>query len=481
MISLSDDDVYKNLLERLEVDVVKMSKLNSEVRYEAERYQKKYYNLFNILSKKKLARLGDLVSEPIRTGHTPSMKDQNFYGRDYHFIKTDNLRENEIRGPFTDYLSKKGYDTLNRVHLRAGDIIVTIIGATYNIIARSAMIHEDILPATINQNIALVRPESSKIVPDYLITYMNSRYGRMCLEYWARQTEQVNLNCQEIGLVLVPILSYKFQKNIKNVLQNAYLLLSESKKEYRTAEALLIHELDFDTWQPSREQISLRSLKDITEAGRIDAEYYQPKYDEIKAKLQKTGDGTVETECILVDKNFSPEKTVEYKYIELANIGTSGEITGCTVGTGAELPSRARRIVHSGDIIISSIEGSLQSCALISDEYDGALCSTGFYVLSSEKINSETLLTLFKSEPIQALLKQQCSGTILTAFGKDGLLSMPIPKIRKDLQLTIKKHIVKSYELRQKSAQLLEASKHAVEIAIERSEAAATEYLNNTI
>lgn len=41
MISLSDDDVYKNLLERLEVDVVKMSKLNSEVRYEAERYQKK--------------------------------------------------------------------------------------------------------------------------------------------------------------------------------------------------------------------------------------------------------------------------------------------------------------------------------------------------------------------------------------------------------------------------------------------------------
>ncbi len=55
--------------------------------------------------------------------------------------------------------------------------------------------------------------------------------------------------------------------------------------------------------------------------------------------------------------------------------------------------------------IVSSIEGSLQSCAMITPEYDGALCSTGFYILASALINSETLLVLFKSEPIQALIR----------------------------------------------------------------------------
>ena len=55
---------------------------------------------------------------------------------------------------------------------------------------------------------------------------------------------------------------------------------------------------------------------------------------------------------------------------------------------GAELPTRARRVVKSGQILVASVEGSMQSCALITDEYDGALCSTGFYVLDSDKMNA---------------------------------------------------------------------------------------------
>ena len=100
-------------------------------------------------------------------------------------------------------------------------------------------------------------------------------------------------------------------------------------------------------------------------------------------------------------------------------------------------------------------------------------------MLDSDKINSETLLVLFKSAPIQALLKQQCTGTILTAFGKDGLLSIPIPHITSDLQHKIRDSVKESFALRQKSVDLLEATKHAVEIAIEQDEAKAIEYLES--
>lgn len=479
MIGLSDDDVYKDLLERREIEIYKLSDLNSELRFEAEHFQKKYCHLFDLLGKKKCEKLGSLVSDEIKTGHTPSMKNQSFYGGNYHFIKTDNLRTNEITEPFSDYLSLKGYETLKRVHLKPGDIIVTIIGATYDIIARCALINEEILPATINQNIAMIRPDKNKIVPEYLVSYMNSKYGRMCLEYLARQMEQVNLNCQEIAQVTVPILSGDFQVKIKSIVNRAYTLLQQSKILYKQAESNLIVALSLDKWIPSREQISIRSLKDIYEADRIDAEYYQPKYDELIGKVKALGGGTVETDCNIYDKNFNPEKSIEYKYIELANIGNSGEINGCTLNLGSELPTRARRIVHTGNIIISSVEGSLQSCALIPDSFDGTLCSTGFYVLDSDKINSETLLVLFKSAPVQALLKQQCTGTILTAFSKDGLLSIPIPKIDSDLQNNIRDSVKESFALRQKSTDSLESAKHAVEIAIEQDEAKAIEYLES--
>ena len=148
---------------------------------------------------------------------------------------------------------------------------------------------------------------------------------------------------------------------------------------------------------------------------------------------------------------------------------------------GKDLPSRARRKVSRGQVIISSVEGSLQSCALITDEYDGALCSTGFYVLDSDRVNSETLLVLFKSEPIQALMKQRCSGTILTAISKDELLNMPLPYIDEDVQKAIAAKIQKSFALRRKSKELLEYAKQAVEMAIEQGEEVALAWLSDKV
>ncbi|WP_190317909.1 MULTISPECIES: hypothetical protein [unclassified Campylobacter] len=46
---------------------------------------------------------------------------------------------------------------------------------------------------------------------------------------------------------------------------------------------------------------------------------------------------------------------------------SNGEIDEPKMTLGKDLPSRARRIVKSGDLIISSIEGSLSKCAIITD------------------------------------------------------------------------------------------------------------------
>lgn len=165
----------------------------------------------------------------------------------------------------------------------------------------------------------------------------------------------------------------------------------------------------------------------------------------------------------------------------MANVGQSGDISDVDTQYGVDLPTRARRIVQTGHVIVSSVEGSLQSCALITDEYDGALCSTGFYVLDSNYINSETLLVLFKSEPIQALMKQRCSGTILTAISKDELLSMPLPMIDEGIQKEIAAKVQESFALRKQSKQLLEYAKQAVEMAIEQGEDTALEWLKDKV
>lgn len=93
------------------------------------------------------------------------------------------------------------------------------------------------------------------------------------------------------------------------------------------------------------------------------------------------------------------------------------------------------------------------------------------------QINSETLLVLFKLPLMQAILKQRCSGTILTSVNKNEFITIPVPIIDEKTQGEIKTLIAENYRLKYQSEYLLEVAKRAVEIAIEEDEATAIHYI----
>ncbi|MGQ9445453.1 restriction endonuclease subunit S [[Pasteurella] aerogenes] len=313
-------------------------------------------------------------------------------------------------------------------------------------------------------------PDENIILPEYLTAYLNSKYGVWDLKRRARQSiNQTNINPEEVKESFIPILPMAFQLKLKAKFEQAHDNLIQSELSYKQAETLLLETLGLQDFQAKEQAVNIKSFSETFGlSGRLDAEFYQEKYESYKTKIEAYSNGfeTVKNACKLKDGNFNPKEDNSYHYIELSNIGNSGEITGSTVDLGIDLPSRARRKVTKNDVIISSVEGSLASCAIVSEEYDQAICSTGFYVISSDKINSETLLVLFKSEPLQQLLKQGCSGTILTAINKEEFLNIPLPLIDKETQTEIAQLIQQSNQLRKESKNLLEQAKLTVENAI---------------
>ena len=231
-------------------------------------------------------------------------------------------------------------------------------------------------------------------------------------------------------------------------------------------------------WSPLQKTISFKSFSAFQSSGRLDAEYYLPKYEQIQQKINAYKNGSILVQSMFRNAAIKSADSL-CKYIELSDVGTSGEITGAIEGAFSELPSRARQRVQANDVIVSSVEGSLSSCALIPPEYDGALCSTGFHVLKSDVINSETLLLLCKSWPIQLLLKQRCSGTILTAISANAIQQISFPLIEEQIQEQLAEKVQESFALRQESKRLLELAKHAVEVAIEQGEEMALHLLED--
>ena len=256
---------------------------------------------------------------------------------------------------------------------------------------------------------------------------------------------------------------------MENLVKQSAELRKAAEDGYTSAESYLLECLGMQGFVANPNAYNIKTLKEsFLESGRIDAEYYLPKYEDYTKAVSAYAGGVAPLNevCMIQDDNYTPEAKQVYRYIELADIGKSGDIIGCLCEKGEDLPTRARRLVLTGDVIVSSIEGSLGSCALITEDYNHALCSTGFYVVRSSQINSETLLTLFKSEPIQQLLKKGCSGTILTGIGKQEFKQIPIPLIRPEVQAEIAQHIQRSFSLRKEASQLLEEAKLSVEQAI---------------
>ena len=213
------------------------------------------------------------------------MNNESYYGGHIRFIKTDNLREFKISGEFSHYLSGSGNEVIQRSELKPKDIIVTIIGATHKIVGRAALVREEDLPANINQNIALIRLNKSAS-PEFLSVYLNSKIGKYALWYLSRQTQQVNLSCREIENILIPEVSDRLTSKIESTYNAAMRLESKSENLFDQAQTLLLAELCLANWQPRHLPSFVKSFSDLQQVERIDADYFQPKYEEIIAAIK---------------------------------------------------------------------------------------------------------------------------------------------------------------------------------------------------
>ena len=362
----------------------------------------------------------------------------------------------------------------NIKRLSKGEIVITKVGTP----CYASIIH-DLEEVALSRTVLGLK-SITNIDPYYLVTFLRSKYGFLQLFRERELTIQFQLTLDRVGNVRIfKPENNKLEDRISNCFFLHELIKKRSEQLYSLSQTLLLSELGLTDWQPQHRLTFVKNYSDMEQAGRIDAEYYQPKYEGIIEAIKSCSGGwdTLENLVDLKDENFRPADKTKYKYIELANIAGNGEIAGCMIEQGQDLPSRARRKVATGDVIVSSIEGSLDSIALIDEEYDQALCSTGFHVVNSQAFNSETLLVLLKSIVGQLQLKKGCSGTILTAINKDEFGRVILPIIAEEKQKQIQQKVVESFNLRKQSRQLLECAKRAVEIAVEQDEQTAIDYL----
>lgn len=445
---------------------------NAEGRIDSEYVLKEYLEYDARISSMRFERIGFFadVTDGIHT--SIEFDDES----DINLISAKAPKNNVFDLQSTGYISKKQDNINPRTRLKVNDIIISTVGT----IGNCAVVNEDILPANSDRHVGIIRlHQNSEFLPRYVSTFLLSKYGRFQTKRHTTGNVQPNLFIYKIKELKIPKLSNTFQRTIENIILHADELRRNADLLYNNAEQILCEELNLSRLVLPNEKYSERSCSESFIAyGRLDAEYYQKKHDIYYDLITTYSNGyeLVGNICTIKDSNYIPLADRSYSYIELSNIGTYGNVMNPNIDLGINLPSRARRIVTTGDVIVSSVEGSLSKCALIESEYNNSICSNGFYVISCKLINTETLLVLFKNKVIQELMKRGCSGTILMAISKDEFKKIPLPIVKESIQNQIKHLIKQAVKLRHDSISFINKAEKMVEIAIEGGESNALQY-----
>lgn len=130
----------------------------------------------------------------------------------------------------------------------------------------------------------------------------------------------------------------------------------------------------------------LVTSKQTKTAGRWDIDFHLPPVGiksfpkEILAPVRNCAD-------VVKTKRDPTQKPNEaFLYVDIASIDVDpGIILRPQELTGEEAPSRARKVIHAYDIIISSCRPTRGAIAVVPEELHGQICSTGFSVIRAKK------------------------------------------------------------------------------------------------
>jgi restriction endonuclease S subunit len=230
------------------------------------------------------------------------------------------------------------------------------------------------------------------------------------------------------------------------------------------AEDLLSSALGLDGLDLAARLFYERPYADLEAAARFDAEYFSPRTQNLLAALSRDG-LTLGDIAKLAKRRFRPKPGVEFQYIEIADVTGNGTAEASPVA-GEEAPSRATQVVKPGDVITTTVRPIRRLSAIITDDQNGQVCSSGFAVLTPRDIAPELLLVYLRLPLICELLDLHTTASMYPAISTADLMTIPIALPDAETQAAIAGKVRESFAARRAARRLLDEAKRMVEDAI---------------
>ena len=323
-----------------------------------------------------------------------AFKSKLFVNDGLPIVRIKNIKNEKVLLDDVVYFNVEDYGKkLDSYQIKKNDILIAMSGATTGKIG----LYDTEEISYLNQRVGLFRIENSNL-RSYLFYFLSTQIEKN-LEL-SLGAAQPNLSTEQINNIELPLPPLEEQKRIVAKLD---ILFAKIDK------AIDLHQ------------------KNIDEADIFMASVLNYVFVELEEKygLIKINDVVVKTK----NKNPLNEKDTPFTYIDISSIDNKlFKIVEPKQLIGSEAPSRAKKEVFQGDIIYSTTRPNLKNIAIVSENYNNSIASTGFCVLrTNEKTINYYLFYFLITEKLFEQIEPNIRGAQYPATSDNDLKNCNIP------------------------------------------------------
>lgn len=354
-----------------------------------------------------------------------------------------------------------------------GDIIIAKGGNTLAKVGLATMEYPKY--ATCRDVIILRSNELDKVNKYYLWAFLHCTYGQKILWRYASQTGQPHLTLPAIYNMKIPSVIVEFQNEVESLYKKSIQAKMESVKLYQEAQGMLMSELSIDINKYVNKLVNEKMFSEsFLKSGRLDAEYYQPKYDYLYSQIKEFETCTLK-ELVNIKKSIEPgSKYYRDKgipFIRVRDISIFG-ISKSEIKLPFDISPNINELFPREDTILYSKDGSIGIAYKIEKDMDvitsGALLHLS--IKNKKYILPDYLALVLNSVVVSLQAEKDSNGAIIKHWKPSEIEKVIIPVIDMSIQFQISNLVKRSFEMRKYAEFLLNEVKQAVESIIEKGE-----------
>ena len=481
---------YKALMDGLECNEIRLCHVvEKNLRLDSEYYQKNNLHLERLLASMVGKTISDYEGSTDCSAFYPSITD--YYSNNRENIPF--LRVNEIVDGLvvitdkTVFLPEAVLNANSKTIALAypGDIIIAKGG---NTLAKVGLVTNEYKVYATCRDVIILRTGNMKgINKYYLWAYLHGSYGQRLMWRSASQTGQPHLTLTSIDGIHVPEYSNTLQQFIEQLYDQSVSLKQESQQQYKNAASFLQHHIGLT--HVDDKSISVKKLSEsFKKTGRLDAEYYRPKFDALFTVLSK------HRTCCLGGNNglVSIRKSIEpgsdaycddgIPFVRVSDI-SKFEVTKPEIHIANNFEDSIETLYPKKNTILFSKDGSVGIAYKLDRDEEFVTSSALLHltVKDETEVLPDYLTLVLNSQVVQMQAERDSSGAIIQHWKPSEIERVVIPVLDMNKQNEIAKMVQESFALRHQSKQLLEYAKQAVEMAIEHGENVALAWIEDKL